>query len=556
MAGTGFSAQILVLDTGVFHPNTPSRSHVASSEYASTGLGRLFAERARLHSDSVAMATASRDWTYDDLLEAAVQTAAAIRNCRGFLPGGRVILLLSNSFEYVAAFYGTLIAGGVVVPLPPQIEEQAFERISLSTEAFLIVTSVSTRRLPTALTNIPRQVLSFENTHSVVDQSPLPVMSFDEVDLAAIFFTSGSSGDPKGVMLSHQNLIQNAGSIQQYLEIDSFDRPLCVLPFFHAFGNSVLQSHVLAGATLILDGTTLFPETLIGSLVRHRATSLAGVPDLFRLLLERTSLGQSPESTAFPALRYMAVAGGSLRHDMAIELARRIAPARFFVMYGQTEATARLAFVPPDLLAELPAGCIGRAIPSVVLEVVNEQGDPVTAGEMGELRARGGNVMLGYWNDPSGTRDRIRDGWLYTGDLATIDDQGWIFHQGRRSAIVKVAGFRVHPSDLEEFALRRLFVAQAVAVPFEQPHVGTRLALFVRQSSSEPMTSEEMLARCRTELPRHLAPSFVRHLDEFPLNSSLKIDRICLSQIAEQIVVENRPNPNLDSSIVKKRGSS
>lgn len=187
----------------------------------------------------------------------------------------------------------------------------------------------------------------------------------------------------------------------------------------------------------------------------------------------------------------------------------------------------------------------------MVLEVVDELGNRVTAGETGELRASGANVMLGYWNDPSGTGERIRDGWLYSGDLATVDEQGWIYLRGRRSAIVKIAGFRVHPGDLEEFALRRLFVAQAVAVPFEQPLIGTRLALFIRQSLTGKLTSEEMLARCRAELPRHLAPSFVHQVDDFPLNSSLKIDRIRLSQIAEQVFVEARPNPISDTVAVK-----
>ena len=193
-------------------------------------------------------------------------------------------------------------------------------------------------------------------------------------------------------MLSHRNLIENALSIQQYLSIDERDRPLCVLPFYHAFGNSVLQSHLLAGANLILDGKTLFPETLMTAMVRHQATSLSAVPDLVRLLLERTSLGKTP----LPSLRYMTVAGGALQRELALMMAERIAPASFFTMYGQTEATARLAYVPPEKLTELPAGCIGRAVPGVELEVVDDNGIVLPPGEIGELRARGPNVMLGY----------------------------------------------------------------------------------------------------------------------------------------------------------------
>jgi len=309
------------------------------------------------------------------------------------------------------------------------------------------------------------------------------------------------------------------------------------LPFFHAFGNSVMQSHLLAGAHVVLDGQTAFPESIVQSLLRHECTSFSAVPDLFRGLLERSSLGQTP----LPALRSMAVAGGALRHELAVEVARRIAPASFFVMYGQTEATARLAWVPPRRLARLPAGVIGRAVPGVTLDVVDEEGVPVAPGTVGELRAKGPNVMLGYWRDETATQERIRGGWLYTGDLATRDAEGWIVHKGRANALVKIAGFRVHPADLEDFALRRLAVTQAVAVAFEVPDVGTRLALYVQASAAGGlMLISDLIARCRSELPRHLLPDFVQIVDVFPLNHALKVDRPLLARLAEQAAAQKR----------------
>src|SRR5207245_673008 len=156
------------------------------------------------------------------------------------------------------------------------------------------------------------------------------------------------------------------------------------------------------------------------------------------LLLDRSSLGQ----TRLPCLRYMAVAGGALPHELALESASRIVPAEFFVMYGQTEATARLAYVPPEFLEGLSGGCVGRAIPGVTLEVVDETRFAVSPGTTGELRAKGPNLMLGYWRDQAATDERIRDGWLYTGDLATIDEKGWIVLKGRGNSFVKIAGFR------------------------------------------------------------------------------------------------------------------
>ncbi|MCA9015636.1 MAG: AMP-binding protein, partial [Planctomycetaceae bacterium] len=287
----------------------------------------------------------------------------------------------------------------------------------------------------------------------------------------------------------------------------------------------------LLGAHLILDGNTTFPESMIEALNQHQCTSLSAVPDLFRILLERTSFRQ----TETPSLKYMSVAGGALEHSLSVEISHSISPARFFVMYGQTEATARLAYIPPEQLANVSAGCIGQAIPRVTLEVVDETGLPVEPETVGELRARGPNMMLGYWGDPAGTRERIRDGWLYTGDLATRNESGWMFIKGRRNALVKILGYRVHPADLEEFAMRSFPIAQAVAVPFESKNVGTRLALYIKPTVSEPELSvSELTAVCRKNLPRQMVPDHIHVVNSFPLNHAMKVDRQRLSQLVKE----------------------
>lgn len=521
----GFSVNLLML--GVHDSQASGISgNLFRSMPLGNNLGDRLVQQALERPNAPAITTASQTWTYAELVNAAVQIATALQSQANFEPGSRVVLLLGNSFEYIAAFFGTLLADGVVVPLPPNVEDQMLKGVLASTQAATIISPVETKRHAALLNTLPSDRLMLGSEQ--VSQIKLPTHMGN--DLAGIFFTAGSTGNPKGVMLSHQNLIENARSIQQYLEINDQDRPLCVLPFYHAFGNSVLQSHLLAGANLILDGKTLFPETLITSIVRHQATSLSAVPDLIRLLLERTSLGK----TALPSLRYMTVAGGSLQRDFALMMAERLAPASFFTMYGQTEATARLAYVPPERLADLPAGCIGRAVPGVELEVVDDNGEVLRLGEIGELRARGPNVMLGYWNDPEGTAERLRDGWLMTGDLASRTAEGWIIHRGRKNAIVKIAGYRVHPGDLEEFALRRLAAKQAVAVPFEAPQVGTRLALYICQPHVTDLTLSDMLAVCRAELPRHLVPNYIQCVQDYPLNAAMKVDRMLLSKIAER----------------------
>ena len=495
-------------------------------------LGCSFAYVAERRASHPAVTTAAESCSYRSLLVAAKSVAETLNRDDLFQMGDRVILLMNNSSEYIAGFFGTLLAGGVVVPLAPDIESGRLNSIVESTEATYLLAQPRVLRTRRDLQNCAAQSIKLSHGETLKDS----VVNTGADSLAAIFFTAGSSGSPKGVMLSHNNLLSNAASIRQYLDVTEGDRPLCVLPFYHAFGNSVLQSHLLSGAELILDGSVSFPETIIKALNRHQATSLSGVPDLFRFLLERSSLGR----TSLPSLRYMAVAGGALSHELNLTVAERIAPAHFHVMYGQTEATARLSTLPPDQLIARP-GCIGRGIPGVTLQVVDEQGQMVSPGEIGEIRGHGPNIMLGYWRDPETTKNFVRDGWLYTGDLATVDDDGWIFVKGRRSSFVKVAGFRVHPAEIEEFVVRRLAVLQAVVVPFEHSGIGTRLALFARVGpETQTLTTSEIICICRAELPRHMVPEHVQLLDQFPLTDALKIDRPLLTQLAEQATVWRR----------------
>ena len=501
-----------------------------TSESTGAGLVDRLLEITALHSEQPAVSTSERTLSYGELILLVRQISEQLSEVAGFESGSRVVLLVPNSVEYIAAFYAVLFAGGVVVPVPANTESGALKNILDSTQAICTITTAPVlRRHPDLEEFTVKSMDSEESVTGTVPVNTLKSVARSEKSLAAIFFTSGSSGMPKGVMLSHGNLISNAQSIQEYLQLQADERPVCVLPFHHAFGNSVLQSHLLQGAHLILDGNTIFPESILEAMIRHECTSLSAVPDLYRILLERTSFKQ----TQFPHLRYMSVAGGALPHAQAVEISDVIHPARFFVMYGQTEATARLAYVPPEQLAGVSDGTIGQAIPGVTLQIVDESGQLLTAGMVGELRARGPNIMQGYWRDAEETRKRIHNGWLYTGDLATFDQSGRIVIKGRRNSLVKISGYRVHPADLEQFALRTFPLSQAVAVPFEAKNTGTRLALYIETTpKGTGLTEAEMLSVCRSQLPRQLVPDRIRILQKIPLNHAMKVDRVKLSELA------------------------
>ncbi|TVS20273.1 MAG: AMP-dependent synthetase [Planctomycetaceae bacterium] len=455
----------------------------------------------------------------------AVQTAAwnvrrYLLSHSDFQPGDLVVLRMKNSAEYLAAFYGVLLADGVVVPIAPQIEDDRWRLIRRSCRPPVVITR-------TRDTETMGPSLRFVDLDLLAEPLP-PDVDIDvqrgDHDLAMVLYTSGSTGAPKGVMLSHRNLLANSQSILEYLPIDRDDRALAVLPWYHAFGNSILLTHSLIGATLVLAGSATFPVTVVQALKTHRATSLSAVPELFSMLMRFDSL----DNVRLPDLRYMSVAGGALTPDLACRLADRIAPAPFYVMYGQTEATARLAYLPPE---ELPrrSGSIGRAIPGVRLRVVDDADGEVSPGQIGRLVARGENVMLGYWKDGTRSAPWSQGGWLDTGDLATVDEDGYFYLRGRRSLLVKIQGHRVHPLEIEEFVRGHFSGIQAAVIPYESGG-STRLALFIVAGAKLTVDDQEIRRVCRDALPPYKIPSRIHRLDHWPLNGAGKIDRTALAR--------------------------
>ncbi len=487
--------------------------------------------------DAPAIITAEGAYSYNDLATAIVNCATQLKQREDFATGDRVGILLDNSLEYLATFYGVLLAGGVATPLPPTIEAYRLSRILENCQTRLVVSSQrilkrrKTTTPPAATIDLLAPAMQCQNNVTAVDDAGgMDSTAPDGSDLAMILFTSGSSGEPKGVMLSHRNLLENARSITQYLPIQSEDRALTILPFYHAYGNSVVQSHLLRGASLVVDGSLTFPETVVEALVEHQATSFAGVPEVYHALLQYSSLGETP----LPHFRYATVAGGALRPAAAAEVSDKIAPASFYVMYGQSEATARLAYLPPEDAAR-KAGSIGKAIPGVELSIRDEAGNAVAAGVQGELCARGPNISPGYFRDPETTARVFRDGWLHTGDLATEDDDGFYFVQARISDLVKIQGHRLHPREVEEAVAAALPGVRVAVAAFEHGHT-MRLALFAIAPTSQTLTVPQLRKVCQQHLPRVKTPTHFEIVTEFPRNASMKLDRGNLSRRAASAI--------------------
>jgi acyl-CoA synthetase (AMP-forming)/AMP-acid ligase II len=268
----------------------------------------------------------------------------------------------------------------------------------------------------------------------------------------------------------------------------------------------------------------MFPATIPQAIAKFDATSFSGVPEVYGMLMKYGRLGEQ----TMPRLRYMSVAGGQLRHDLAVQIADLIAPADFYVMYGQSEAAARLAVLPPDQL-KVREGSIGKALSGVELAVLDDSNQALPQGEAGMLCARGPNVMLGYWQDDAASAEALSEGWLRTGDLARADADDYFYIEGRANLLVKVQGYRVHPTEIESVVEAAFPGVRAVALPMQ--HAGeTRFALFVAPQGGATVDLTTLRVVCQRELPSYKIPVHVEILEELPLTSGYKVDRAALSR--------------------------
>jgi acyl-coenzyme A synthetase/AMP-(fatty) acid ligase len=259
---------------------------------------------------------------------------------------------------------------------------------------------------------------------------------------------------------------------------------------------------------------------VLEALASEGCTGFAGVPLTFELIRRQVDVS----SIAFPRLRYLTQAGGAMAPDTVAWARRAFHPARLFVMYGQTEATARLAYLPPEFGEEKP-GSMGIAIPGVELRVVDEAGHELPAGGTGHLIARGDNVTLGYLDEPEETAAILRDGWLWTGDLALRDEEGFLFHRGRARELLKIGGHRVSPVEIEQVVAQHPDVAEAAVVGTPDALMGERAVAFVVARPGAALSVEGLRRFCQERLPAYQVPARFTAVAALPRNEAGKLLR-------------------------------
>jgi len=485
--------------------------------------------------DAPAIEWRGAGWSYGDL-QRAIDAVARLLSSKELPKGSRIALLLRNSPQYIACYYASLLCGFVAVPLNAQERANVLARQIEHCGAALVVADSEHPEwapLTAAIQTRSIAMLAFRlepgaaGLASLLEAAPreagIALDAPQATDLASIIYTSGTTGRPKGVMLSHRNLLANTQAIIEYLELTSNDRGLCVLPFHFSYGNSVLHTHLLAGAQLAIEDNFAFPQATLQRLQTGAFTGFAGVPSTFALLLGRCRLCDFDLSH----LRYVTQAGGPMPRPLLEQLREQVPAVKVFVMYGQTEATARLTYLAPDKL-EAKLGSIGQPIRGVEIEI-RKDGRVAPANVTGELHARGPNIMLGYWNDPAATADVVQDGWLNTGDLAHRDDDGFLYIDGRLIDMIKVGAFRVSPQEVEEVlaGLDGVEEVGVTGVPDELLGQSIKAVIVPRPNSQLQILAVK--AHCRQHLASYKVPKYIEFAASLPRTTSGKVQRFKLA---------------------------
>ena len=485
---------------------------------------------------------------------------ASFLNRQGIQKGDRVILLLENSMEYIVAYYGILKAGAVVVPLSTDLKPNCLNPLLIELEPSAIISSFRFERLLQAsdLAIPALKTMIIHNPKLVWDSFNIEVCPFLKTinhkaettnqrstkniemeavsvlssDLANIIYTSGSTGRAKGVMLTHGNLVANVDSICKYLQLTDSDIQMVVLPFFYVMGKSLLNTIFAVGGTLVLNNKFAFPATVINQMIEEKVTLFSGVPSTYAYLLHRSPLQKNSDQLRH--LRMVTQAGGHMANSIKIAL-RETLPAhtQICIMYGATEASARLTYLDPDWF-ELKIDSIGKPIPGVTLKIFDENGSEVLKGEKGEVVANGSNITQGYWKDPDATNKVLDDHGYHTGDIGWQDQDGFIFLEGRKDNLLKVGGHRINPQEAEDALLATELAVEAAVVGVADDLLGNKLMALVVPLNGDT-TQKTMMEKCAALLPKYKLPAEIIFVRSLPKNANGKVDRgKCLSYFIRQ----------------------
>jgi long-chain acyl-CoA synthetase len=476
-------------------------------------VAQLLERSARYHADRPALVAGDRRWTFGEL-DAAVSTLAGGLAGLGLRPGERIALHLPNTPEFVLAYYAAQKCGLVPLSLNVTYKPEELEYIVGDAQASALITAdavsgnLPTRdRVPSVRHRLNAQDLA------ALRGAPRRAAEVDREETAAILYTSATTGRPKGVMLTHANIVSNAYATVHHLAMTADDRGLCALPMFHCFGqNAIMNALVTCGGTMVMH-ERFVPDAFVDALAAHRITILYAVPAMYILFLSMTR----PFDVSSVRLCFSAAA------ILPVDVERRW-HERFghWIQqgYGLTETSP---FASYNHEVAFRPGSVGTPIENVEMKIVDAAGREVPDGQPGEIAIKGPNVMKGYFGNPAATAEAIRDGWFHSGDVGYRDADGYFFIVDRVKDMINVSGFKVFPREVEEVLFRHPAVKEAAVVGVADPVRGEAVKAFVVLNEGASVGAEALQALCRGVMAPYKVPEQVEFLAALPKNPTGKI---------------------------------
>ncbi|MCH1626841.1 fatty acid--CoA ligase family protein [Fredinandcohnia quinoae] len=483
--------------------------------------------------------------TYAELDGAVTKFACGLEKL-GVKKGDHVALLLGNTPHFVISLYGALRLGATVIPINPiytpdeigyivnngdvkaiialDLLVPLFEKMNAhlpKVEHIIVCETPQGASSDVNITNLSiyPKMKSFTSVVGSGDLSFVGPELMDD-DVAVILYTSGTTGKPKGAMLTHKNLYSNARDIAEYLKITDQDRVITTLPMFHVFCLSVaLNAPLMNGGTLLIV-PKFSPKEIFRVAKENEATVFAGVPTMYNFLL------QYPDGVAedLKTLR-LCISGGAAMPVALLKGFEQKFQVAISEGYGLSEASPVTCFNPLDRPRK--PGSIGTSIVNVENKVVDENGEEVPVGQVGELIVRGPNVMIGYYKLPEESAFAIRDGWLYTGDLARMDEEGYFYIVDRKKDMIIVGGYNVYPREVEEVLYNHPEIVEVAVLGIPDANQGEAVNCYV-VVKNQSITEEDLISYCREHLAKYKVPSKIEFLEELPKNTTGKILRRAL----------------------------
>jgi long-chain acyl-CoA synthetase len=464
---------------------------------------------------------------YHDLHARSCLLSSALKKAGDLHPGDRVALFLPNRPDFIVSYYAVVRLGAIAVSLNVMLKRDELKFILNDCEAKLLITTKQQLDQVPEANEIPSikkvvctskadgvAVLELDGLLSSVSSDPPIPADLVENAGAAILYTSGTTGKPKGVLLSHGNLISNVGATIQHTKMSAVDRLICYLPLFHCFGqNFIMNASVRSGATIILH-ERFQPDEILDSIKSNRVSMFFGVPVVYSRLLAIPKIADY-----FRNVRYCFTAAA----PMPVSVARRwrdLVGQSIYEGYGLTETSPFATYNHDSLYRD---GSIGTPVANVDIKIIDSEGRALPAGEIGEITIKGPNVMQGYFRQPKETAEVIRDGWFLTGDIGKMDDDGYVYLVDRAKDMINVSGFKVWPREVEDVLLQHPSLAEVAVVGIANAESGEAVKAFAVLKPGETMKEQELIDFARSRMAVYKAPRFVEFIDALPKNPTGKI---------------------------------